>query len=257
MTSTNPNLDNLNSMGNRISKIPGPSSTMIYFIVITLIYGITNIYYIYSLTTQESVAEKSNNQIFNLIYISLLLLGSYFININISKSLCNSNSVEWYRVFIITVIPYIVIFGALYLLLDLFSSWVNPFSNTIGYAIVNVIGLKSLVDKMISNDNQSIRNTIDTINKNKTKFINEIDKNNLDYEKFLNQVVNDNIFKKDIENDKIELFKHIHVKHMIGKLIWYILAGSLISAASYNYIINMKCSKTQEELDEEYNALYR
>ena len=64
--------------------------------------------------TLSHVTTNSKNQIYTLIYIIFLISGTYFINVNISKSICYENSIQWGKVFTITLIPWIIIFGILY-----------------------------------------------------------------------------------------------------------------------------------------------
>ena len=54
----------------------------------------------------------------------------------------------------------------------------------------------------------------------------------------------------------IELFALINVKDIIGRLFWYVLAGTLIASISYNFIINMTCEKTLEQATEEYSDMF-
>ena len=63
----------------------------------------------------------------------------------------------------------------------------------------------------------------------------------------------------DIKTDKdvINLFALVNIKHLIGKIFWYILAGTLIATISYNFIINMTCDKTLDEAKKEYDELYK
>ena len=41
------------------------------------------------------------------------------------------------------------------------------------------------------------------------------------------------------------------IKQFVGKIVWYILAGILISSISYNLIISMNCQKTEEQMKKE------
>ena len=49
--------------------------------------------------------------------------------------------------------------------------------------------------------------------------------------------------------DELELFKLVNIKHLIGKLMWYILAGTVITSISYNYIINIKCTQSLKDVE--------
>ena len=43
------------------------------------------------------------------------------------------------------------------------------------------------------------------------------------------------------------------IKNVLGQITWYTLAGVLVSSVSYNYIINMSCDKSLEEITTELN----
>ena len=45
----------------------------------------------------------------------------------------------------VTLIPWVIIFGILNVLLLQFPGWKAPFSNTIGYLIANIAGAKNLL----------------------------------------------------------------------------------------------------------------
>ena len=246
---------------------PKPSTSIIYFLVITLLYGILNIYFIYNTQTLGDTEAAKNKGIFNIIYIGLLLIGSYFINATISKSLCNTKLVNWSQIFILTIVPWIVVFGLLYFLLELFEGWVKPFSNTIGYLIVDAIGCgKKITDNIndISDDTNGkgeLLKAIQSINKNKSMFINEFSVDRVEFEKFIDKMGTSGLLR-DINDDSInkfknEMYQHVIAKHVIGKIIWYLLAGTLIASITYNNIINMTCDKTMSEVQTQYDKLFK
>jgi hypothetical protein len=43
------------------------------------------------------------------------------------------------------------------------------------------------------------------------------------------------------------------IKNVIGKITWYTLAGVLVSSISYNFITNMSCEKSLEEIQRDIN----
>lgn len=243
---------------------PTPTKSMIFFFVISILYLILNIYNITSCTSIEQVVENSNNNIFIGAYVIILIIGMYFINLNISKELCsNSDSIDYNNVFFYTFLPWIIIFGILYFLLEIFSGWVRPFSNTIGYFIVNLLGAEKTLKEMLNkNDDLSVKKAIEKINDNTSEFINEFDIRHTDYIEFIKKLQAENITTSSALNinnigpNEIELFKLINIKHLIGKVIWYFLAGTLIAAVSFNNIINQQCNKTIESSAAEIQELY-
>ena len=46
------------------------------------------------------------------------------------------------------------------------------------------------------------------------------------------------------------------IKDVIGRLFWYVLAGTLIASISYNFIINMNCEKTLDQAKKDYSTMF-
>ena len=150
-------------------------------------------------------------------------------------------------------------------MLKLFPGWVSPFSNTIGYTFVSMLGIeKILID--ILNDNKDgqelapdLLKAINTINSNKSNFINQISIENLrSYKDFIEKMKESLLIKTTVDIDDklfLQLYKLLTIKHVVGKVVWYILAGILISSISYNYIIGMSCEKSIEQIKKEFADL--
>ena len=256
---------------NELRQLPSATTSVVFFLIITIIYGFIMIYNVINSATLAQVIINSSNEIYTLIYVIFLVSGTYFINVNISKSICNENTIQWGTVFTITMIPWIIVFGILYLLLELFPGWIKPFSNTVGYLVVNMLGatdtLKNVLKTSSTEESDStIKKALENIEKNYSRFINEIDPVEVEYKKFIKQLTRESLTKSDkISRDDLELFRNndivqlfalINVKDIIGKLFWYVLAGSLIASISYNFIINMNCEKTLSQAQQEYTDLY-
>ena len=242
---------------------PTPTKSMIFFFIISILYLILNIYNITSCNTIEHVVENSNKNIFILAYVIILIIGMYFINLNISKKLCdNSNSIDYNSVFFSTFLPWIIIFGILYFLLEIFPGWVRPFSNTFGYFIVNLIGAEKILKEMLNKNDTSVKKAIEKIDNNTSEFINEFDIRHTDYIEFIKKLQTENITTtsefdpNSMGKNEIELFKLINIKHLIGKVIWYFLAGTVIASVSFNNIINQECDRTIKSTSAEIEKLY-
>ena len=256
---------------NELKKLPSATTSVVFFLTMTVIYGFIMIYTTISSGTLTQVTTNSKNQIYTLIYIIFLISGTYFINVNISKSICNENTIQWGKVFTITMGPWIIIFGILYFLLELFPGWIKPFSNTVGYIIVNALGATTVLKKVLKSSdehsNSTLKKALDNIEKNYSRFINEIDVEEDKYKKFIKQLSQES-FTKILgdhtdnperlygDDNVVQLFALINVKDVIGRLFWYVLAGTLIASISYNFIINMSCEKTLDQAKKEYSDLY-
>jgi hypothetical protein len=57
-----------------------------------------------------------------------------------------------------------------------------------------------------------------------------------------------------IKNPLLTLYQLLVIKQVIGKIVWYVLAGILISSISYNLVISMACEKSLEEIQQDFEA---
>ena len=239
--------------------VPSPATTLIYFILVTLSFLVFTIFTINKSKTIESINNSKDSNVINFIYILFIIIGSYFLNVHNSRVICDQN-IEWNYILIVTIMPWLVIFILLYFILKLFPGWVSPFSNTIGYLFVSMLGVSGTLEKIMTDntrvaDKLELVKAINTIKNNKSKFINQIDINLSNFENFIKELKHSEItHNDDIEDiDIITLYKLITIKHVIGKIVWYILAGILISSISYNYIIGISCEKSVDQIIKDYD----
>ena len=246
-------------------EIPSPGNTLIFFILATTCFLMFTIFSINTVTDPSKMDEAKDNNVVNFIYILLVMTGSYFINIHTSKIICDQ-SIEWNYVLVATVLPWIIIFIILYFILQLFPGWVSPFSNTIGYMFVSMLGIEKIFISILNNSKEDgnsltpdLLKAINTINSNKSNFINQISVDNMSsYTSFIEQMKDSLLIKTSIDTDDkqiFQLYKLLTIKHVVGKVVWYILAGILISSISYNYIIGMSCDKSVEQIKKEFADL--
>ena len=251
------------------SDVPNPNSTLVYFMLATLCFLFFTLFNIFNSKDTNTINQAKNNNIINFIYILLLVVGSYYINANVSKAMCGSQSVQWNYVMMATLLPWVIIFLTLYFILGIFPGWISPFSNTIGYMFISILGLEGILKKIIKTydeaktkgDNDLLK-AINNIDNNKAKFVNQINVDHANFEEFIklmqeNQLLKSNVDPLNIIQDPniLELYKLLTIKHVIGQIVWYILAGILISSISYNYIINISCEKSLEEIKANYETM--
>jgi hypothetical protein len=238
------------------TALPNPSSTIIYFMLATLCFAFFTIYNIFQASSYEKVEDAVNNNIINSVYILLLVVGSYFINANISKSMC-SQSIQWSYILMITLLPWVIIFLSLYFILKLFPGWISPFSNTIGYIIIGLLGIEKIYNDTFKSNkdadgNSELVKAIANMNSNKTLFLNQISTDLKEFDKFFADSAE--ILKPGHEPHKLKLYQLLVVKQAIGKIVWYVLAGILISSISYNLVISMACEKSLEEIKKDFDS---
>ena len=226
-------------------------NSLAFFIMITIIYIIVKIVIIMNEPDFNKIFKHSSNlNIYSIIYILIVLFGNYILNKQIEFELKDPNiDVNTLKILLITILPWLVIFGSLFIILDIFTAWNKPFSNTLGYFIVNLLGVdkkfKELFKKVGSTDDKDkINEVLTNIDSNKTMIINEMNTEKDEFIEFMTRLCNAKLLNIDINCEKLdknkiitEIYKFVVIKDEIGKVIWYILAGMLISSVSYNSLI--------------------
>ena len=213
-------------------KTPSPVNAMFYFFMLSIFYMIITTILIYT-----SVASDSAGIAINLIFILLLVLGLYFINMSTIKNLCGPDDenyiIPYKKVASITFIPWVIVFGTIFFLLELFPGWVRPFSNTIGYLIINFLGVESEFKKYLksakdldkessdaTHGNKKLATAIEFLNKNTSMFINEFPSDGTGFEESFEQLQKSDAFEvktgASLKDFKIFLKKMIKIKHTIG-----------------------------------------
>jgi len=226
------------------------SSTSL-FVLLTAIYAFVK----YS--TSNTLQSVENNMYFYIYLLSVLLV-EYFVNLNLTTSICGSS--QWTTALLVTILPWGIIFGILTLLLTMFPGWLSPFSNTFGYAIALMAGLNDTFSDIIEPnpkgiklkpDESILQQALAHIYSDKSLLINEITVDNFDY--FWDSMKG--VFKQSAyENDtfKNNLYSMVVLKNTVSMCIWYILTGILITSISYNYIINSGCKASAAEMQERH-----
>ena len=180
------------------------------------------------------------------------------------------------QIILYTIIPWIVMFGSLVALLQIFPGWKLPFANTFGYLIVKLLGIKKLATKLIisydevgnslepdtddDNFNRAIR-TVKPIIQDPSMILNEISSDNFDNfwktmedGKILRSEENYKItYNKPREEARSTLEKFINIKENISEYVWYILAGTFIASYVQRIVTNIDPPITNDQLKQEYN----
>ena len=308
-------------MANNNTNTPIPGSPLIFFFFITLGFLIFTLFSIQSAKSIDSIDKAKDGSMLTIIYVCILIIGSYFINTTISKALCNSQAIRWTDILLATLLPWIIIFFTLFIVLKIFPGWITPFSNTVGYLVISILGVETTLTAILNNNlnvNGDLAKAIANITHNKSNFINQIDINKATFLSFIGdlkdagiidlnkQVAQGEVVTPEIrelrggapsppvpgaigapppasstgtppparptatgavarptatndnttpENnpDITNLYKLLVIKNVLGQITWYTLAGVLVSSVSYNYIINMSCEKSLEEITTDLN----
>jgi hypothetical protein len=150
-------------------------------------------------------------------------------------------------------------FGLLHIMLLQFPGWKAPFSNTIGYLVVNASGIRSLLNDYILKANikdMDISDNVATVNvaiqhiyNDPSLLINEVTPDTFD--EFWRRMTP--LFKVGAEEHKDRLRQLISLKDIVSEAIWYILTGGLISSICLNYISASNCGTSSDEMQKKHN----
>jgi hypothetical protein len=246
----------------------GPGATtqpMMWFVIVTSIYFIIR----YATSTKDRPDEETvkAQRIWAGVYMLLLIVGEFFINLRMSKALCGSN--QWATTFYMTFAPWILIFGVINIMLLVFPGWIAPFSNTIGYGFTKLAGISALMSKIFrfktageheKAEDPAVAEMLGRIYADKGLLINEITQES--FNDFWTNMWP--LFRgetKALSNPpgpegknplKHQLRSMVVLKDTVGMFCWYMLTGMLVTGVSYNYIMGAGCTRTAQEIKERH-----
>lgn len=207
------------------------------FIIITIIYTILKI--IFGVVGDKMWISG---------YLLTIIIIQWQLNSIIASHNCNDTD-QFTTTLLATILPWIGIFFTINVLLLMFPGWITPFSNTLGYFIAYMAGVKSAFIKMLktpedideSNINdKALLKSIQYIYSDTSTMINEM--NTLNFEDSIDRIKP--LLNEEAINDpsmKNDLFKFIIMKDSIGELVWLILSGCMAINVAYVYIVNTEC----------------
>ena len=212
---------------------PDPSTSIFAFFIITLIFAIIK----YSI-------PDSMLTLINIIYIGTLVAIQITINSSLAKTICDNPQATTTGV-VATIFPMLFIFGLLQMLLTIFPGWLEPFSNTFGYAVAKIGGAEKAVREVLkTGTGGDISKAINNIYNDPSIFLNQFNYNDKDdFDTKWNK--SKDLFLPDtsIGMPKYNDFRNmVKLKDLVSQFVWYMLAGILVTSRSYNYIINRPCA---------------
>jgi hypothetical protein len=228
-----------------MSAIPNPAFSIVWFFAITIIFFIL-----------RYITGDSSKFIFFIIYIFLLIIGEFFINLQLTSAMCGFTQMS--TALIVTFIPWLIIFGLLNVLLIVFKGWKQPFSNTFGYLMARLMGVSGLLNQILKSRNDTslgkAAEGLENIYTDKSLFINEISLDNFDT--FWTNMRD--YFKPEAYSNielKSKLQSMIFLKDLVAEFVWFSLTGSLVTSVAYNYIVNSTCAPTAKEIRKRHELL--
>ena len=220
------------------------SAAIMTFIILTLFFSIIRF------VLAGTAAEK----MFTVIYFLLIISIQYSVNTASLQEKCGN--ISHGKALFFTIIPWLFIFLLLYVCLIIFPGWRGPFSNTFGYAIVSVMGVKSLLLNEILEDENILKekkqkdllDVREDIFKSPDLLINEITPEN--FELFWQKLTP--IFRKTAGDHKQSLNKLVRVKDIVADFVWFCLAGAFTISVSLNNITSVECQQSASDMENNY-----
>ena len=235
--------------------------TLIYFIVRWIRSGKN-----YDINMSQTQIEQTDNLIL-FFYFCLSVVTQLSAAFKLTKDHCNGN-INFNLAIYSVLIPWLIMFGALLVILIRMPSWKAPFSNTFGYLIVKFNGIETLLKSMLRSkkvqkkkDVEFIDSSapIDKIYNDPSLLINEITPAN--YDDFWSYGMK-NLFKSAVkENEQVvknKLRSQVIKKDLISEFIWYFLVGTFITTVTFTRITTSKCKMSEDQIKrdtERYSAL--
>jgi hypothetical protein len=220
---------------------PSPSTSIFAFFIITLIFSII----------KYSIPDEMLTLI-NIIYIGTLLAVQITINSSLAKTICNNPQATTTGV-VATIFPMLFIFGLLQMLLTIFPGWLEPFSNTFGYAIAKIGGAESVVQGVLKQQaSGEIEKAILNIYNDPSIFLNQFNyENEEDFKTKWDKSKDLFILRAHLttSSEYINFRNMVKLKDLVSHFVWYMLAGILVTSRSYNYIINQPCTLSPDIAD--------
>lgn len=243
-----------------------PMISITYFFVISLGYLFLQIFAIVQSDSLEEIDKIKTHKLYLISYCLLILLGSFFINFNISKGICSDTPINIYTLLLHTLLPWLIIFGSIYGILIIFDTWHRPFSNTLGYLVIKILQVERYFSELLKparenassksdQNNAELLQAILNIETNKNIFINELDEDPMLYHQFMKQLKDAQIINESDENNEKQIYKLVVIKNSIGRFVWFFLSGIVISTITYNNMINASCNETKTSILKKYEKI--
>ena len=229
-----------------------PTSSMTTTMMVILWYYIAR----FAFCDRHSVRSYGSklSMVFGLLTVIVILWSQFSINLAATGEHC-SGDVQLYNAIVYTLVPNLIFGGTVYILLNKFPGWKAPFSNTIGYLIASMFGIRSTFNKMLKTSENQGNDVINKIYNDPSMLINELQPDapttvryDSDFDTEFKRLAKANIFKPGWEKYAKKLYNLVVIKDMVSSIVWYFLTSSLIIATSFNGIMNINCVRSKATL---------
>jgi hypothetical protein len=209
---------------------------LVIFIIATILYFIMR------------YLAPGYNRVSTVVYYLSVVGSQFFFNMSLQKELCGNSNYGYAT--LVTLVPWIMIFGIIQAMLIIFPGWKQPFSNTFGYLVTRLAGINSVLFTILKapkGTNTQLEKTIHNIYSDPSLFINEINPSN--FNDFFTK--SRFMFKAGVTQNSESMISFrnlIEVKELVSEFVWYMLSGLLVTTVSYNAIANANCSQSLDEM---------
>jgi hypothetical protein len=219
-----------------------PFSTLIYFFALTTVYFVIKFF----LTEKHGAKNKGLGIALTIGYLIVMILLQFSTNLANAKEKCGGTP-QLVSAINYTIMPNLFIFGGLLMVMMFFPGWKAPFSNTLGYLTVMLIGIKGVFSKILKTDSNN--KLLKMVYRDPSMMINEMTPENFDL--FISKMGSppNSILSSDYKNHKDELYNLVVIKDRIAEFLWYIFTGYLVIQNSNSYIMSIKCKRSADELE--------
>ena len=236
--------------------------SLILFIVITIIYFILKAHFLNKTKELKTLTY---------IYFIVTFLTQLGIVVSATKTMCGN--IQWLTVVIYGLLPWIIIFGGLVGILSIFPGWKSPFSNTFGYLVVYLMGIRKVFNELIrpniNTDNAKFNKVLQQVYEDQSMLINQFTPKNWVHalvklapilkknvlRKTVNQiggaeVIPNNTGMLNMTNPFVKQLQYlVDVKDGVSTLVWYIFTGSLITSMSSMGVLSSQCDRSMAQIE--------
>ena len=190
--------------------------------------------------------------LFTVVFAAIIIVQQYGTYTLLTKRLCGSS--QWPEELKITIATNGMYVGVILILLKVFPGFKQPFSNTIGFLIASIFGVKKALNNLLLSESEG-DDIVKKVYDDPSLLINLITTQNFNAVIDKLKKGNPPIIDPD-QGDVNKLYKLVALKDMIGEMIWIMMAGAIAVSSAYNMIYNLdECKNTPEEKDEKLKDL--
>jgi len=193
--------------------------------------------------------QPAIQSIMGLIYIFSVMGLQFYVNFTSIQDKCGGKG-DYGTAFFNTILPFVLIFIVIFYTLKAFPSFKAPFSNTFGYGLTRLMGVRTLLLKDIlklpveSGQDGPLNASLRLIYEDPSLLINSITPDTM--EAFIERSAE--LFKPDIDQYITKLYDLVRLKDIVAEYMWYYLSGLLVTAYSISNIATLKCDVSSSDM---------